>query len=76
MATKDRLVSTAKVEEQLEEPYVRVYIPLTEEDNGTVKTDHYEHVTINGESYAVMRGQYVDVPVPVFVQLRNKYPGI
>ena len=79
MATtkKDRLVAeTEEKEVYEEEPKVRVYIPLTEEDNGSVKTDRYEHVTINGESYAVMRGTYVDVPVPVFIQLRNKYPGI
>lgn len=79
MATKevkDRLVAQMPEAEENKEPTVRVFIPLTEEDNGTVKTDHYEHVTINGESYAVMRGQYVDVPVPVFIQLRNKYPNI
>ena len=47
------------------------------EAEGGMKTDPYEHVTINGAlPYYIRKGEYVDVPVPVFLQLRNKYPNI
>lgn len=58
-------------------PRVRVFIPETHDDtDGSVKVDHYEHVTIGGETTLVRRGQHVDVTVDVFLQLRNKYPHL
>ena len=64
-------------EEQTEElPRVRVFIPESEEVGTGMKLDHYEHVTINGETTLIRKGMYVDVTVPVFMQLRNKYPNL
>lgn len=59
-------------------PRVTVFIPLPPEaEDGSVKVDPYEHVTINGEKPVyVKRGEPVDVPVPVYLQLRNKYPRL
>lgn len=57
-------------------PRVRVFIPLAEEASAGLKVDPYEHVTINGETTLIRRGEHVDVTVPVFMQLRNKYPNI
>lgn len=57
-------------------PRVRVFLPPLEEDESGVKVDQYEHVTINGVTTLVKRGEYVDVTVPVFIQLRNKFPHI
>lgn len=69
-------VSTPVVEVKEEVPRVRVFIPKSEEEGTGLKTDPYEHVTINGETTLVRRGEYVDVTVPVFMQLRNKYPNL
>jgi hypothetical protein len=68
---------TTEIEEKKDEiPRVRVYIPKNEDDESGLKVDPYEHVTINGETTLVRRGEYVDVSVPVFMQLRNKFPNI
>jgi len=68
---------TATVEEVTDDmPRVSVFIPKNEDDSGSMKVDPYEHVTINGETTLIQRGVHVDVPVPVFLQLRNKYPNI
>lgn len=74
---KDGLtVVTETKEENNEEPRVRVFIAPPEEADSGIKTDPYEHVTINGNTTLIRRGEYVDVPVPVYIQLRNKYPHI
>ena len=59
-----------------DEPRVRVVLPLLPEDQMGLKVDQYEHVTINGETTLVKRGEYVDVTVPVYTQLRNKFKNI
>ena len=56
-------------------PKVMVFVPLDEQSD-VVKTDQTEHVTVNGKTTVIMRGQHVEVPVDVFLQLRNKYPHI
>lgn len=63
---KKPVVPTAKVS---------VYIPMTEEGDGA-KVDQNEYVTINGKTTKIPRGQYVQVSVPVFIQLRNRYPNL
>ena len=56
---------------------VRIMLPLQPETNSGLKLDPYEHVTINGNApIMIKRGEWVDVPVPVFLQLRNRYPNI
>ena len=63
-------------------PRVRVFIPPppdAEEGSGT-KIDMYEHVTIaneKGEEHTrILRGEWVDIPVPVYMQLKAKYPKL
>ena len=62
-------------------PRVRVFIPAPpeSEDEG-VKIDMYEHVTIaneKGEDHTrILRGEWVEIPVPVYLQLKNKYPKL
>jgi len=74
---------TVKAEEKKEYyhgPMVRVFLPRLEEEGSGLKVDQYEHVTIANEvrewTWRVKRGEYVEVPVPVFVQLKNKFPDI
>ena len=61
-------------------PMVSVCLPRLEEEGSGVKVDQYEHVTIANEvgewTWRVKRGEHVEVPVPVFVQLKNKFPDI
>ena len=61
-------------------PRVTVFLPkLLDDDNG-VKVDQYEHVTIANERgeicYKVLRGEPVEVPISVFIVLKQKYPKI
>jgi len=58
------------------EPLVRVNVPLAPEADNGEKVDQNEYVVVNGEVTQVRRGEYVDVKVPVFLQLKQKYPGI
>lgn len=78
MATKNTIDNSISVEVEAKKPVdpmtkVSVYIPMTEEGEGA-KVDQNEYVTVNGSTTKVPRGQWVDVTVPVFVQLRNRYP--
>lgn len=87
MAKKDLLanaeLTTAvkKDEKKYEGPTARVFLPELENsgDEG-VKVDQYEHVTLANEVgrqvYRVHRGEWVDVPVPVFIALKEKYPKL
>lgn len=62
-------------------PMVPVFIPALEDtgSNG-LRVDQYEHVTIANENketrYRVRRGEPVDVPVPVFIVLKDRYPKL
>lgn len=75
---------TVQIEEKKEGyngPMVTVFIPALE-DSGSegLKVDQYEHVTIANEEketcYKVLRGEPVQVPVPVFVALKARYPKL
>lgn len=68
-------------EEGYKGPMVDVFLPVLEGgDNGGIKVDQYEHVTLANESkencYQVLRGEHVQVPVPVFIALKEKYPRL
>lgn len=70
-----------KEEKKYNGPYVQVFLPELEnagEDGFAV--DQYEHVTLSNEEgkeiFLVHRGEYVDVPVPVFMALKEKYPKL
>lgn len=55
---------------------VTVLIPVKEEADNNVAVDQNDYVTVNGKTTKVPRGEYVEVSVPVFLQLRNRYPNI
>ena len=81
MATKKVVDSTtavihAKTGEAMIEPTVRVIIPELQDQSTEVAVDQTEVVTINGVSTRIKRGEYVDVKVPVFLQLKQRYPNI
>lgn len=83
MATpkKEVLDSTAVAvaEEQQDltiEPTVSVFIPLAEDTGSDIAVDQTETVVINGKVTQIRRGEYVNVKVPVFLQLRNRYPNL
>ena len=81
MATKKVVDSTtavipAKTGEAMIEPTVRVIIPELQDQSTEIAVDQTEVVTINGVSTRIKRGEYVDVKVPVFLQLKQRYPNI
>ena len=53
----------------------RIYLPMLDEVGG-VKVDQYEHVTVNGKTTLIRRGEYVDVEPEVYIQLKNRFPSI
>lgn len=78
--TKKTIDSTISVEKTEKKPVapaakVSVFIPMSEEGEGA-KFDQNEYVTVNGSTTKVPRGEWVEVTVPVFVQLRNRYPNL
>jgi len=70
-------VVVAEKEEEYKEPMVTVHLPRLEEDGNGIKVDQYEHVTISNveetREYKVLRGERVEVPVSVFMVLKEKY---
>mgnify|MGYP005962346393 CR=1 FL=1 len=62
--------------DELKEPRVCVILPLIEAQGSDVKVDQTENVTINGVTTQIRRGEYADVTVPVFIQLKNRYPNL
>ena len=79
---KDELtVAVPQKDDSYKGPTVTVFLPELEGggDEG-LKVDQYEHVTIANEGkeehYKVHRGEHVQVPVPVFLALKEKYPKI
>lgn len=62
-------------------PYVSIFLPEIEGGGQDgLKVDQYEHVTLANEkgeeNYRVLRGTHVDVPVPVFIALKERYPKL
>ena len=62
-------------------PRVTVSLPALEDDGSAgLKVDQYEHVTIANEeketTYYIHRGEPVDVPVAVYMVLKQKYPNV
>ena len=85
MAKKDSFdsltIEQAPKEKGYTGPMVPIYLPKLEDPGDAgIKVDQYEHVTISHEerewAYYVRRGERVDVPVPVFMVLKEKYPDI
>ena len=70
-----------KQEKKNEEIRVSVFLPrLDDPGDGGVKVDQYEHVTIAneiGERHdRVLRGEHVEVSLPTFMALKEKYPKL
>lgn len=79
LEVNDGVTAVTPVESKTQEtPRVTVFIPLPPEaEDSSVKVDPYEHVTINGQKPVyVKRGEPVEVTIPVYLQLRNKYPRL
>ena len=82
MVSDDGLtVKIAPKEEGYKGPKVTVFIPALEDSGSAgIKVDQYEHVTIANEEketcYRVLRGEPVEVPVPVFIALKARYPKL
>lgn len=55
---------------------VQICIPLPSEQASGLRTDVHEHVTINGKTTLIKRGEYVAVPIDIYIQLRNRYPNL
>ena len=55
---------------------VCIMLPLLEEGDTDAKVDQTATVVVNGVVTQIKRGEYVDVKVPVFLQLKNKYPNL
>ena len=73
-----KLTTTVVVEDkEKDEPTVEVFLPELPGGGDGVKVDQYEHVTIANEEkemcYKVHRGERVQVPIPVFMALKEKY---
>ncbi len=68
--------ATAEKKPKDKTPRVSVFLPPLEDEGSGLKIDQYEHVTVNGETTLVKRGEHVNVTVPVYLQLRNKFPHL
>lgn len=56
-------------------PTVRILLPLLEEES-THPVDQTENVTVNGVVTQIRRGEAVEVKIPVFWQLKQRYPNL
>lgn len=81
MATKkaiDTTITAVVPEKAVEVPAAKVAIFIPK-DNGSEDgsvVDQNEYVTINGKTTKIPRGEHVEVTIPVFQQLRNRYPEL
>lgn len=65
-----------KPAENTAEVTVQVIIPLADDTGSDLKVDQTENVVINGKVTQIRRGEPVNVKIPVFVQLKQRYPLI
>lgn len=72
----DGVSATIPSQPSRREPAVRVFLPLEEEENNELPSDQTEQVILNGSVTQIRRGEYVEVKVPVFMQLRQRYPNL
>jgi hypothetical protein len=83
MPKKDSSITFAveKEEKKYDGPTTDVFLPELEGGGmDGMKVDQYEHVTIANEDgeqiWHVHRGEHVEVPVPVFIVLKDRYPKL
>ena len=77
----DLTTAVVKTEKKYDGPYVQVFLPeLDNSGEEGMQVDQYEHVTIANEMketcYKVLRGERVEVPIPVFLALKERYPNL
>ena len=76
----DELTFVSEPVEEKKEKTVWIYLPKLEEEGNGIKVDQYERVTIANEegekTYLVHRGERVEVPIQVFVVMKEKYPDL
>lgn len=72
----DKLTAAVENIDPVIEPRVLIKLPRLEESHDGMRVDQYEHVTVNGETTLIRRGEAVEVTVPVYLQLKNKFPDI
>jgi hypothetical protein len=55
---------------------IRIYLPLLEDEGE--KVDQVETVILNGNTTLIKRGEYVEVPFPIFEVLYHsgRYPNL
>ena len=74
-------IQAAPKDEGPQQTMVRIFLPKLEDggENG-VSVDQYEHVSISNEfedkTYYIHRGEWVEVPVNVYIILKAKYPDL
>ena len=78
---EDITISAAPKPEKPEEVRVRIMLPKREQDDAPgLNVDQFEHVTISNElgeqTTYIKRGEWVDVTIPVFTMLKQRYPNI
>lgn len=79
-AEESMTVAVERKDESYKGPTVRVFLPELESGGNGITADQYEHVTIANEkkedTYYIHRGESVEVPVPVFMVLKQRYPKL
>lgn len=78
---KDKLTTAVPVKtNDNDEVRVMIRLPRLEDAGSGIKVDPYEHVSISNEHgdqfIRVKRGEPVEVTVPVYEQLKQRYPDI
>ena len=60
------------------EPTVSVLLPMLEDSGELGSVDQTVNVTVNGHVTQIRRGEYVEVKIPVYLQLKNSgmFPNI
>ena len=62
------------------EPTVEILLEKLPGGGDGVKVDQYEHVTIANEEhekcYKVLRGERVEIPISVYIAMKEKYPKL
>ncbi len=71
-------VEVKKDEKKYDGPTAQLFLREMENSGEEgVPVDQYEHVTISNETgvekWLVKRGEWVEVPVPVYIALKEKY---
>ena len=70
--------AVVKEEKKYEGPTVQVFIqPIENSGEEGMDVDQYEHVTISNETGSekllIKRGEFVEIPVPFYIALKEKY---